>query len=147
MSILDIANKFSDGQAITVTAVSDKTLDQLAAGDSAHPLWLVVRAKVALDSVNHTATLQVKVRTSAGVDGNNALNGTITELVLSPVLTAPIAANATIFKVKIPRGSKRYVALQYVNGVEAFNAGSVDAFLTPNPEGVGQMLRPSGDPA
>jgi hypothetical protein len=147
MSILDIANKFSDGQAITATAVSDKTLDQLAAGDSAHPLWLVVRAKVALDSTNHTATMTVKVRTSASVDGNNALSGTIKELVVSPALTAPIAAGATIFKAKIPRGSLRYTALQYIAGTENFASGSVDAFLTPNPEGVGQMLRPSGDPA
>ncbi|MBI3564794.1 MAG: hypothetical protein HY079_06330 [Elusimicrobia bacterium] len=139
---MDSQNKFSDGQAITASAVSLKTIDQGAKGDAYENLWLVVRSKVSLDSANHTATLQVKVQTADAVDGNNVLTGTVYDLGISPVrVVAALVAGSVIWKAEMPRGSRRYIALSYVVGTENFNAGSVDAFLTKDPELVGQTLR------
>jgi hypothetical protein len=143
MTYLDIQNKFSSAQAITASAVSLLTIDQGAKGDAYEQLWLVVRSKVSLDSATHVATLQVKVQTADAVDGNNVLTGTVYDLDISPVrAVAALTAGAVIWKVRMPRGSRRYLGLSYVvAGGENFNAGSVDAFLTTDPELVGQTLR------
>jgi len=139
--ILDNQCKLSDGQVLTASAVSANTYDKGARGDNpTNELYLFVRANAALDSANHTATLQVKVQTADAVDGNNALSGA-QDLALSPVIDAPIAAGTVIFLARLPVGLKRYFALDYIVGTESFNAGSVDAFLVSDPEIVGQMLR------
>lgn len=142
---LDGQAKFSTAQLITASAISANTIDKLAKGEAySKPLFLYVRAAATLDSATHAATLQVKIQTADAIDVNNALTGTVYDLDVSPVQpVANLVANMEIWKVRLPRGTRRYMALSYVvAGGENFTQGSVDAFITDDIESVGQLLRP-----
>jgi hypothetical protein len=141
--ILDAQNKFSNGQAITASAVSTNTLDKLAEGEALiEPLWLVVRVNTAFASADGTATLQVKLQTADAVDGNNALTSATDLIEAGLFAVTDLVAGKELLKIKLPPGQRRYVALDYVVGTENFTAGAVDAYLTPDAETATQMLRP-----
>lgn len=123
---------FSEGQALTVDAYSTNVLDKGAAGALGAGVELVVRVTndADFDSSGDTATLQIKLRTSAGLTGSD-LNSSAVDLVLSKVITqAEMVKNAEIFRVELPAGLKEYIQVYYDNGTEAFTAGKLDAYLS-----------------
>ena len=130
--ILDYKNQFSRLQAVTTDAASTDVVDQGAAGQAyGGELWLVGRVGTAFGSANGTATLVVKLQS----DSAEAFNVAVVDHFVSPsYAVADLTANKILFKVRVPVGMKQYVRGYYDTSVEAFNAGTIDLFLTSDVE-------------
>ena len=119
--ILDAELIFSEKQAVTTTAASTKTLDLQVGGDAIGQ-ELTVKAVVGTAFAGGTS-LQFKLQTS---DNNSSW----TDLIMTgTVETAELKSGAVPFDVRVPKGAKRYLRMQYVAS-GTFTAGTVSAFLT-----------------
>lgn len=133
--ILDDHLVFSDAQAITVDAISDvidrgltaPTLSQIGGG-FAGDLFLVVQTGTALA----TGT-SLKIDFVSDSTANLATSPT-THIALGTWLTAALTANTLLGVWAIPPGDyERFVGLKYdVTGT--YDAGSIKAFLTRDPQ-------------
>lgn len=119
--ILDADLIFSEKQAVTATAASAKVLDLQEGGDAIGQ-ELTVKAVVGTAFAGGTS-LQFKLQTSGD-------NSTWTDLLMTgAVAAADLKSGAIPFDVRVPKGAKRYLRMQYV-AVGTFTGGTVTAFLT-----------------
>jgi hypothetical protein len=119
--ILDADLIFSEKQAVTATAASAKVLDLQEGGDAIGQ-ELTVKAVVGTAFAGGTS-LQFKLQTSGD-------NSTWTDLLMTgAVAVADLKSGAIPFDVRVPKGAKRYLRMQYV-AVGTFTGGTVTAFLT-----------------
>ena len=119
--ILDADLIFSEKQAVTATAASTKVLDLQEGGDAIGQ-ELTVKAVVGTAFAGGTS-LQFKLQTSGD-------NSTWTDLLMTgEVAVADLKSGAIPFDVRVPKGAKRYLRMQYV-AVGTFTGGTVTAFLT-----------------
>lgn len=128
--IIDFANRFSTLQAATdATGASTNVIDLTKAGDAVKDsdLYAVVRVGTALSSSGTGATLKIALQTAI----TEAFSVPI-ELVAVSIAEALLTANTIVFKVKVPPGVKQYLRFYYTESGEAFTAGTIDAFLTPD---------------
>jgi hypothetical protein len=128
--IIDFANRFSTLQAATdATGASTNVIDLTKAGDAVKDsdLYAVVRVGTALASSGLGATLKIALQTAI----TEAFSTPI-ELVAVSIAEALLTANTIVFKVKVPPGVKQYLRFYYTESGEAFTAGTIDAFLTPD---------------
>lgn len=133
MAVLDADLEFADGQALTATAYSTNVIDKGAAGGVGKPLYFVFRVGTALTSSGGSATLVVRLRTSATISTN--LSGTVIDLYTSRTFTeAQCTANKVLLTVQVPQAMLQYVQAHMTVGTENFTAGNIDAYLTPDPE-------------
>ena len=130
MAIMDAQNEFSDGQAVTTTALSTNVVDltssqpQLAGGEDCYLIATVdttfaggtsIRAVVWTDD---TATV---------TDGADIISGDV-------ILTAAATAGTSLLKVNLKGldNLQQYVGVQYVvDGT--MSAGAVNAYLACTP--------------
>ena len=119
--ILDADLIFSEKQAVTATAASTKVLDLQEGGDAIGQ-ELTVKAVVGAAFAGGTS-LQFKLQPSGD-------NSTWTDLLMTgAVAAADLKSGAIPFDVRVPKGAKRYLRMQYVAG-GTFTGGTVTAFLT-----------------
>jgi hypothetical protein len=114
----------SSAQAVTVSAASTDHIDLQKAGDPyGNELYLVARVGTAFANAT-SMTISIETDTNS----NFATN--LETLVSSAViLEADLTENTEVFKVRFPKGAKRYVRGYYtVDGTH--NAGTIDLFLT-----------------
>ena len=124
--INDKLNMFSDGQAITATAVSENVLDLGVGGDDVgqgEALWLNVVVGDAFAAAG-AATLTIALQSSDD-------NSTFADVVVGGAIAkADLTAAAPALKVGLPTGLGRYLRLNYTVATGPFTAGSVSAGIT-----------------
>ena len=127
--IIDKDNLFSDGQAVTATAVSTNAIDLGEAGDAIGQeltIHVVVSGK---DDFATLTSLTVQVQTSE--TGVTTPTDSYTDVLLSAAIpVASLKAGKEVFTVRVPQGLKRYVRLKYtVTGSNA-TKGKITAFAS-----------------
>ena len=128
--ILDAKLKFSESQAVTVTADSANVLDLQAGGDALgeENLYLQIQTKaVAVDAVGN-ATVTFSLITSV----DEAFTTPITLWSSAAIGKAALPANTVAAKLQLPIGVKRFLKVNYAVATGPLTAGAFDAFLTPN---------------
>ena len=127
--LIDSLNEFSDKQVVLVSAPGSKVIDQVNPGNAKlNELYLHVIANEAAEAVG-AAKVQVNLKTSATA-ANDVLTGDIKTLAISAAIPkADIVAGATIFKIRQPEGTLRYIGIDYVVGSGPLTAGAFSAFL------------------
>ena len=127
--ITDKLLEFSSAQLLTVSAASDSSVDQGAAGDAmdGNQLWLVVKVKVALDS-GADATLDIDLQH----DSATAFGSAVSAMAIKTIAETLLTADTIIWAVRLPKGLKRYLRLYYTVNDHNFTSGSISAFVTPN---------------
>lgn len=130
--ILDAKLKFSDSQAVTVTADSTNVLDLQAAGDALgeENLYLAIQTKAADVAAVGAATVTFDLVTSV----DEAFSSPITLYSSGAIGKAALTKNKSIIKLPLPIGVKRYLKVVYTVATGPLTAGAFDAFLTPNVE-------------
>ena len=138
--MLDQQNTFSDGQAITATALS-KVVDMGEPGSDVNgnpapsdpgQSQLYVEARVTEDFATLTG-LAVQVQESDNADGSSG----VTLLETPEILLAALVAGYKFALGSLPAGiTKRYLVLNYVVTGSDATAGAITAYLTPNPHAV-----------
>lgn len=123
--IIDRENLFSDGQAVTSSAASTDLIDLgLADRDigKGNELELLISIDV-LFVTGDAATLNVSLQT------DNAITfDTGPTTLWSTGVTAVSALTAgTQWKVRVPRGTDRYLRVYYTVGTGSFSAGNITA--------------------
>lgn len=118
--ILDANLLFSDAQKITGTATSE-VVDLKAPGDAVGQ-ELLIRAVVG-EAFAGLTSLQIKIQTSAD-------DSTWEDVLLTPaIVAAKLTKGKEILAVRVPKGLKRYVRLNYtVSGTAS--AGTLTAFMS-----------------
>lgn len=118
--ILDANLLFSDAQEITSTANST-VVDLKAPGDAVGQ-ELLIRAVVG-ETFTGLTSLQVKIQTSGD-------NSAWEDVLLTPaIVAAKLTKGAEILAVRVPKGLKQYVRLNYtVSGTAS--AGTLTAFMS-----------------
>ncbi|MEG1825114.1 MAG: hypothetical protein RRY12_10780 [Cloacibacillus sp.] len=112
--ILDKENMFSNEQTLSAAAVSTNVVDLGVAGDAYVAPWLVVNIAAAL-----TGTLGFELQTS---DTENFTATTV----LASVAAAARSGTGRVAAMRIPKGAKRYLRVEYKGTV---SAGKVTSFL------------------
>lgn len=134
--ILDAENEFSDGQAVTSTAIStnvidlgpvtDNTLRDIGTGED---VYLVVQTRTAATDTSSDATLTVTLES----DSVEALSSSPTVHYSTGALAfaAFSPAGASLACVRLPAGNyERYLGVRYTVASGPLTAGNFDAFLT-----------------
>ena len=131
--ILDHNLILSEAQAITDDAYSTNYWNKGAAGNLGKDAWLVFRVTEAFVSAGG-ATLQIELRTSAGLTGSD-LNSSYVKLLLSKVLAvADLTVDTIVWKVRLPKGLLQYVQAYYEVATSTFSAGKITAAIVPDVE-------------
>ena len=119
--ILDAMLLFSKDQAVTASAAST-VVDLGQAGDAVGQ-ELTIRAIVSQTFATLTG-LQIKLQTSSD-------NANWSDVLLSPVIAAAnLVKGAEVFCVRVPKGLKRYVRLNYAVSGSNATAGNIYAFMS-----------------
>lgn len=135
--ILDSQSKFSDAQAVTVTAISTNVLDLRNSsspaladeGMSGPELWLVIQAGASFTAAG-AGTLTITLESSATAD--LATSPTI-HATIQAIAIAGLVAGSVLARMQIPSGDyKRYLGVRYTVATGPFTAGAVSAFVTPD---------------
>ncbi len=122
--IIDAELRFSEEQAVTVTATSTKVLDFTTMGASiGAPLNLIVSVT---DNFVGSGTLQVGIESS----DNETFASAETLVQSGSLATEKLTAGAIAFRVPLPYGTKRYLRVKYTVTGSAFSDGEVTTFLT-----------------
>lgn len=139
--ILDVKQKFSVAQAITVvsTIVSTNVIDLGSAGDASDELYLYVDVSEVFDSVEEDATLNVKLYT----DSAEGMGTQVLLLESGVIAEATLVAGYRILGVRLPKGCKRYLRLSYLVATHDFITGKVNAGLAWKLDNVKDVLRAS----
>ena len=134
--MLDNELVFSDGQAVTTTAISTNVVDLTVAGQPIHqgrPMFAVVSVPVTC-----TATGAATVTFNVEADSAVGLDATPTVLYTSGAIgKASLVAGAVPVQVSIPKGiaaTDRYVGVRYTVATGPLTAGKFDARIEMNPE-------------
>ena len=135
MSIKDAYARFSDAQAVTVTADSEDVWDQGVGEDAwgvarAHPeiaegrpLCLNVVARAAF-TAGGSATFTVSIESCATVDGSYTVHYTGTTIAV-----AAMTAGSRHLAMALPEGLLRFVKLVYTVATGPMLTGTIDAWV------------------
>lgn len=120
--------EFSDGQAITATAISNNVVDLIGASQdigTGEPTYLVVQVD---ETFNNLDDLTITLESSAA----EALTSATTHFSSGAIALANLTAGSQLVAVALPAGNYlRYLGARYtVGGATAPTAGQVSAFLT-----------------
>ena len=123
--IIDKQLSFSEAQAVTTSAASTDYVDQSVGGDAyGQELYLVCRVGTAFANAT---SMTIDIQT----DDNTSFSSATTLFSSGVILEAALTANTEVVKVRLPKGLERYFRVYYtVDGTH--NAGTIDAFLTPD---------------
>jgi hypothetical protein len=132
---VDAFNEFSDGQAVTATAISTNVIDLGPVGSNVlrdigagEEVWLVVRTIVAATDTSSDATLAVSLESDSvvGLDSSATVHFTTGALAFA----AFSVAGTTLVAVRLPIGNyERYLGVRYTVASGPLTAGNFDAFL------------------
>jgi len=124
--IMDALLTLADGQAVTASAPSTHALDLGADRDigAGTPLELVV-------SVEETATAAGSATLSLGLEtDDDPTFATVETLATSPAYPlAALTRGATLFRIAVPRGTRRYLRLGFTVADGPLTAGRFSAAL------------------
>jgi hypothetical protein len=120
--IRDAYNIYSNLQAVTATADSTNTIDQLKAGDAYSSMWLRVRAETAFAG---GTSLAINLLTA---DDTAFSVNLVTYPVLATTVLASLTGDTVLAQFRIPPGMRRYHKLNYVV-VGTMTAGTINAEL------------------
>lgn len=121
--LLDQTLVLSDGQAVTATAASTNSVDQLAAGNAYGALWFICNVDVDFATLT---SLTISIETA---DASN-FSSPVTLASTGAIAAADLLAGENVAMFRLPPGCKRYIRAKYtVTGSNA-TAGKVTAFLT-----------------
>jgi len=115
--------------ATDLTGASTNVVDLTKAGDAVAgaELYLVVRVGTAMSSSGKGATAKFTLQTSTTEIFTSAI--VLAEI---SIVEASLTVNKIVWKLKLPPGCKQYIRMYYTESGEAFTAGTIDAFLTPD---------------
>lgn len=133
---VDAHNEFSDGQAVTSSAISTNVIDlgpvaantlrDIGAGEE---VYLVVRTIVAATDTSSDATLTVSLESDSTADLATSATVHFTTAALAFATFSP--AGATLVAVRLPAGNyEQYLGVRYTVASGPLTAGNFDAFLT-----------------
>lgn len=125
--ILDAQNTFSDAQAVTASAASTNIIDTAASRDigAGEPMELIVICTETV-TASGSATVTVQLRTDTASNMGSAQVVAQTDAIGKASLTA----GTEVFRIKLPRGLKRYIDLYYSVGTGPLTAGKFTAALS-----------------
>lgn len=138
--ILDKTEEFSDGQAVTATAVSTNVIDTnpsgknpiVDLGDGEPDVWLVVQ-------VDETATAAGAATVTVSLESDSTANLATSPTVHYTSAAIPIAnltAGKEVVRVKLPGGDyERYLGVRYTVGTGPLTAGKFSAFIVKDAQG------------
>lgn len=135
--ILDLQSKFSDAQAITVTAISANVLDTRNAatpaladeGMSGPETWLVAQVAAAFTAAG-AATVVITLESSSTADLATA---PVVHFTSAAIPVASMIAGFRALAVQMPSADyKRYIGFRYTVSTGPFTAGTMNTFLTPD---------------
>lgn len=130
--ILDKTNEFSDGQAVTATAISTNVIDISPTGENpirdigtGEDVYLVVQVdQTATAAGAATVTISLESADNAGLTSSTVHTTT------GAVALGSMTAGAELAKFKLPAGDyKRYLGVRYTVGTGPLTAGAFSAFL------------------
>lgn len=134
---LDQKLVFSDGQAITSTAISTKVIEIAKAPNLnrdigvGEPLWVMVTTKAALTDVGNDATLTVSLE--VGIDATLASSQVLAQSAIRPFATINLPGSL-IWVTQIPprlfTNDRAHMGLRYTVAAGPFTGGSINAFMT-----------------
>lgn len=118
--VLDQENLFSNSQAITATAVSENVIDLGVDRDigKGEPIEVLVAVEVAATSGTSAATLTVELQT----DDNESFSSPTVLASSEAYPVGDLVVGFQPFKIRVPRGTERYLRLNYTAGTENFTA-------------------------
>lgn len=133
--ILDKELEFSDGQAVTSTAISTNVID-LGATDNTlrdigtgQDVYLVVQTRTAATDTSSDATLTVTLESDS--TANLATSATVHFSTGALAFAAFSVAGTAIAVVRLPNALyRRYLGVRYTVASGPLTAGQFDAFLT-----------------
>lgn len=124
--IVDHELLMSSGQAVTVTAPSANILDFGVKGNAeSEPLELVVQVEEAV-TADGAATVTFSLQT----DDAEGFGTTTTLWASAAIGKAALAKGIVVFSGKLPRGTKRYLRMNYTVATGPLTKGKFSAFLT-----------------
>ena len=130
--LIDDELVFMDKKAVTATAAS-KVIDCGSGGDAVNnELFLRVICNEAATAAGD-ATLTLALRTSDTVSGtgdSTALASPKTLMLTGAIAKADIVKGATLLEVRLPKGLKRYLDVNFTVGTGPLTAGKFTAFLS-----------------
>jgi hypothetical protein len=135
---LDSRLEFSDGQAVTATAISTNVVDLISNASGKNPVrdigtgedvYLVVITRTAATDSGNDATLAVSLESDS--TENLATSPTVHFTTGALAFGAFSAAGSVLAAVKLPSGNyERYLGVRYTVASGPLTAGNFDAFLT-----------------
>jgi hypothetical protein len=135
---LDSRLEFSDGQAVTATAISTNVVDLISNASGKNPVrdigtgedvYLVVITRTAATDSGSDATLAVSLESDS--TENLATSPTVHFTTGALAFAAFSAAGTVLAAVKLPSGNyERYLGVRYTVAAGPLTAGNFDAFLT-----------------
>lgn len=139
--IIDAFNEFSDGQAVTSTAISTNVIDinSTTIGNTVRDIgtgedvYLVVQTSVAATDSGSDATLTVSLESDS--TANLATSATVHYSTGALAFAAFSPAGTVLACVRLPSGLyERYLGVRYTVASGPLTAGNFDAFLTKDPQ-------------
>lgn len=135
---IDKQAEFSDGQAVTATAISTNVMDIISNSSGKNALrdigtgqdvYLVVITRTAATDASSDATLTVSLESDSTVD--LATSATVHYSTAALAFAAFSPAGTVLVSVKLPAGNyERYLGVRYTVASGPLTAGNFDAFLT-----------------
>lgn len=130
--IIDTLNEFSDAQAETTVAAHDSTnvIDLGADFNAAigRELYLNIIVETGVTS-GGAATVQFKLITD---EDTGFATSPVTLWDSGAIGKATLVDGYVVARVRVPKGTKRYLKVTYTIGTDALTAGKFDAFLSPS---------------
>lgn len=130
--IIDTLNEFSDAQAETTVAAHDSTnVVDLGADFNAaigHELYLHILVETAVTS-GGAATVQFQLITD---EDTGFATAPVTLWDSGAIGKATLVDGYAVARVRVPKGTKRYLKVVYTIGTAVLTAGKFDAFLSPS---------------
>lgn len=130
--ILDKTNEFSDGQAITASAISTNVIDlnpdnanPIIGIGSGEPVELIVQVDTTATAAG-AATVTVSLESSAAPN----MSAPTVHITTGAVALADLTAGSEIARFRLPAGDyKRYLGVRYTVGTGPLTAGAFSAFI------------------
>lgn len=130
--LIDKENLLSDGQALTATAASTNIIDLGAARElGTANIRLRVQVDAALTS-GGSSTLTIALQT----DDNASFSSATALFTTAAIPKASLVAGYVAVDIVVPKGTERYLRLNYTVGTADFTAGNISAFLVLNEEAI-----------
>lgn len=129
--IFDKQLMMSEGQNPATAAEHPSTnvidLDKLGKDSGVSNIEVYCRVKTAVTSAGTNATVAFKLETSSAEDFDGGAEVTLFDT--GDIAEATLVKDYRPFKIKLPRGTKRYLRMVYTIGTQALTAGAFDAGL------------------